>query len=188
MPGRAGRNRNRDPSFYWNHMAHTKPEAQALAAELRLEIPAGGQMPTGFKSGILYPIRRLIVTGTDNPTNYTSLLGPLWESKAAEIIKQTRIEVLLCPPPGSPAHMISQEFDAGAPRWTPKAPNTEEEAEIRETRDMEQRLNNQMGERSGGHVETSDIKEILMGMGGDWTKSLGSLQAAVNNTNQGVGR
>lgn len=54
MPGRAGRNRNRDPFYYWNNTAHTKPEAQALAADLRLEFPAGGQMNTGFKSGIVY--------------------------------------------------------------------------------------------------------------------------------------
>lgn len=46
----------------------------------------------------------------------------------------------------------------------------------------------QMGERSGGDVQTGDIKETLMGMGGDWTKNLGSLQAAVNNKDQGVGR
>lgn len=45
-----------------------------------------------------------------------------------------------------------------------------------------------MGERSGGDVQTGDIKEILTGMGGDWTKNLGSLQAAVNNKDQGVGR
>ncbi|KAI4280629.1 MAG: hypothetical protein L6R38_004310 [Xanthoria sp. 2 TBL-2021] len=188
MPGRAGRNRHRDPFYYWNNTAHTKPEAQELAAELALEIPAGAQMTTGFKSGIVYPIRRLIVTGTDTPTNYTTLLGPLWESKAAKIIEQIRIEVLLCPPPGSPAHVVSEQLDAGAPRWTPRGPNTEEEAELSEARDMQQRLNTQMAERSGGDVKTSDIKEILMGMGGDWTKKLGSLQAAVNNKDQGVGR
>lgn len=54
MPGRAGRNRHRDPFYYWNNTAHTKPEAQELAAELALEIPAGAQMTTGFKSGIVY--------------------------------------------------------------------------------------------------------------------------------------
>ncbi|KAI4267760.1 MAG: hypothetical protein LQ337_008201, partial [Flavoplaca oasis] len=167
MPGRAGRNRNRDPFYYWNNTAHTKPEAQALAADLRLEFPAGGQMNTGFKSGIV-------------------LLGPLWETKAAETIKSIRIEVLLCPPPGSPAHVSSEHLDAGAPRWTPRGANVEEEAEIQKTRDMEQRLNTQMGNRSGGDVKTSDIRGMLMGMGGDWTKNLGSLQAAINNRDQGV--
>ncbi len=54
MPGRAGRNHNRDPFYYWNNAAHTKPEAQQLAAELALEIPAGGQSTTGLKSGLMY--------------------------------------------------------------------------------------------------------------------------------------
>ena len=64
----------------------------------------------------------------------------------------------------------------------------EEEAEIQKTHNMEQRLNTQMGDRIGGDVKTSDIREMLMGMGGDWTKNLGSLQAAINNRDQGVGR
>ena len=135
-----------------------------------------------------YPIRRLIITGMDTPPNFNSLLGPLWETKAAETIKRIRIEVLLCPQPGSPAHVSSEHLDAGAPRWTPRGPDVEEEAEIQKTRDMEQRLNTQMGDRIGGDVKTSDIREMLMGMGGDWTKNLGSLQAAINNRDQGVGR
>ncbi|CAL8576096.1 hypothetical protein XPA_001987 [Xanthoria parietina] len=188
MPGRAGRNHNRDPFYYWNNAAHTKPEAQQLAAELALEIPAGGQLTTGLKSGLMYPIRRLIITGKDTPANYTALLGPLWESKAADTIQRVRIEVLLCPPPGSPAHKASESLDAGAPRWAPRGPNAEEAATLSKTRDLQQRLNMQMGERSGGDVQTGDIKETLMGMGGDWTKNLGSLQAAVNNKDQGVGR
>ncbi|KAL8921820.1 MAG: hypothetical protein Q9208_005577 [Pyrenodesmia sp. 3 TL-2023] len=133
-----------------------------------------------------YPIRRLIITGTDTPANFATLLGPLWESKGREAIKKTRIEVLLCPPPGSPAAKASEELDVGAPCRTPRAPNAEEEAEIKKVRDMEQLMNRQMGEQAGGDVKTSDIKEILMGMGGDWTKNLGALEAAVNNRNQGV--
>lgn len=129
-----------------------------------------------------------MITGKDTPANYTALLGPLWESKAADTIQRVRIEVLPCPPPGSPAHTVSEYLDAGAPRWAPRGPNAEEEATLSKTRDLQQRLNMQMGERSGGDVQTGDIKETLMGMGGDWTKNLGSLQAAVNNKDQGVGR
>ena len=53
MPGRAGRNRNKDPHRYWNHIASTKPEAQALAARLGLEIPTAGA-ESGLKSGLMY--------------------------------------------------------------------------------------------------------------------------------------
>ena len=40
MPGRAGRNKTKDPFYYWNHVASTKPEAQALATRLGLDFPA----------------------------------------------------------------------------------------------------------------------------------------------------
>ncbi|KAL8656038.1 MAG: hypothetical protein Q9210_000526 [Variospora velana] len=174
-----------DPFHYWNRIAPTKPGAQALAAELGLNTPAAGHSMTGFKSGILYPIRRLLITGTDTPANYTTLLGPLWNIKAADAIKQTRVEVLLCPPPGSPAYTASMHMDAGAPRYAPRGPSTEEEAELNEVRNMQQRLSEQMGGRSGSDVESSDIKEIIMGMGGDWDQNLGALEVAVNNTVQG---
>ncbi|KAL8974955.1 MAG: hypothetical protein Q9197_000796 [Variospora fuerteventurae] len=185
MPGRAGRNRTRDPFYYWNRIAPIKPGAQALAAELGLDTPAAGDSTTGLKSGILYPIRRLIITGTDTPANYTTLLGPLWNIKAADAIKQTRIGVLLCPPPGSPAHTASMHMDAGAPCYAPRGPSAEEEAELNEVRNMQQRLSEQMGGRSGGDFESSDIKEMIMRMGGDWDTNLGALETAVNNTVQG---
>ena len=52
MPGRAGRNRKREPFHYWNHTASTKPEAQALATSLGLSFPASPV--DGFKSGLVY--------------------------------------------------------------------------------------------------------------------------------------
>ena len=212
MPGRAGRNRNRDPFHYWNNTAHTKSEARALAADIGLDMATPEQMMMGPQCGLQYgipsqaqlfslkrfaiphltlrsyPIRRLIITNTDTPANYVTLLGPLWESGAGDIIKKTRIEVLLCPPPGSPAHMSASFLDAGAPRFAPRGPTAEEEAELKKVRDMQQVMGEQMGDRVGGDVKTNDIKEMLMGMGGDWAKNLGALQAAVNNKNQGVGR
>ena len=51
MPGRAGRNRNRDPHYYWNNTASTKPEAQALATRLGLDFPIN--QADGFKSGLV---------------------------------------------------------------------------------------------------------------------------------------
>ena len=51
MPGRAGRNRNRDPHYYWNNTVRNTPEAQALATQLGLSLPANGA--DGFKSGLM---------------------------------------------------------------------------------------------------------------------------------------
>lgn len=132
-----------------------------------------------------YPVRRLIITGEDNPTNFPILLGPLWESKAIGIIKETRKEVLLCPPPGSPGHKLAEHLDVGSPRWAPRAPSAEEETELEKVREIKQRVAGQLGGRQD--VETKDIKDVLMGMGGNWVDNLGALQAAVNSTDQGVG-
>ena len=51
MPGRAGRNKAKDPFFYWNNVARTKPEAQALATSLGLDFPANLQDTP--KSGLM---------------------------------------------------------------------------------------------------------------------------------------
>ena len=51
MPGRAGRNRTREPHYYWNNVASTKPDAQALAARLNLELPNGSG--TGIQTGLM---------------------------------------------------------------------------------------------------------------------------------------
>lgn len=72
------------------------------------------------------------------------------------------------------------------PAGPPRGPSAEEEVGIKEIRDMWQLMNRQMGDRSEGDVTTSDIKEMLMEMGGDWTKNLGALEMAVNVRDQGV--
>ena len=51
MPGRAGRNRIGDAHYYWNNTARTKPEAQALATRLGLNIPTDDQ--TGLETGLV---------------------------------------------------------------------------------------------------------------------------------------
>lgn len=133
-----------------------------------------------------YPIRRLITTGEDNDDNLQALLGPLWQAKAGNILKETRIQVLLCPPPGSPNHKMSEHFDAGIPRWTPRPPSAEEQAQMDKVKSMKARVTAQMGERK--EVESKDIKDILTTMGGDWGSNLGALQDAMNSRDQGEGR
>ena len=54
--------------------------------------------------------------------------------------------VLFCPPPGAPAHTLAGHFDAGSPRWTPRAPTVEEEAKIRRIGGMQALVDSQLGE------------------------------------------
>ena len=53
------------------------------------------------------------------------------------------MEVLLCPPPTSPAHTVGGFMDEDCPVWRPKGPSVEEEEELRKVRDM-QRVMEQM--------------------------------------------
>ena len=133
-----------------------------------------------------YPVRRLIVTGEDNGANFQTLLGPLWQAKGGDLMQKTRIEVLLCPPPGSPSHKMSEYYDAGSPRWTPRPPSLQEQAEMDKVKEMQTRIAAHMGERK--EVESKDIKDILTSMKGDWANNLGALQDAMNSRDQGVGR
>ena len=131
-----------------------------------------------------YPTRRLIATGEDNPDNFTTLLGPLWTSIEEQIIKKTRIEVLLRPPPGSPSHAVSKHLDAGCPRWTPRAPNAEEESEINKVQDMQSKVARQLGSRKD--VDKTDMRALIASLGDNWVEGLPALEAATNSTNQDV--
>jgi hypothetical protein len=83
-----------------------------------------------------YPIRRLVVTGEDNPTNFAILFGPQWEIGMADLWGKTRIEVLLCPRSGSPAHMMAGAYDEGCPVWRPRGPSEEEDEVLRRVAGM----------------------------------------------------
>lgn len=93
---------------YWRQ-AHSKPEAQTLASRLNLDLPRGTVY--GLIDGMMYPMRRLIIAGEDTPANMAILFGPTWKADTAEIHRQTRLEVLLAAPPGSPSHTLGSALD-----------------------------------------------------------------------------
>lgn len=109
---------------YWTQTAHTKPEAQALAARLGLEILQGTMRRS--QSGLMYPLRRLVISLEDTSAKMAVLLGPNWQT-AADSHKQCRMYVLMSPPQGSPARIIGDAVDEGSARWTPRPPSIEEE-------------------------------------------------------------
>lgn len=94
------------------------------------------------------------------------------------------MDVLLCPPPGSPNQILSEALDEGSPRWTPRAPTQEEQEEITKVRDMNSKVTEQIGNKKD--IGTGDIKDILMSMGGNWASNLPALQAALNSRDQNV--
>jgi hypothetical protein len=86
------------------------------------------------------------VTGEDTPDNFAILFGPNWENGIADLHKRTRIEVLLSPPPGSPAHMVGGFMDEGCPVWRPRGPCAEEEAQLRRVADLQRVMRQAMAE------------------------------------------
>ena len=112
---------------YWLQ-AYTRPEAQALASRLGLELPR--ENTYGFRSGTKYPIRRLIITGEDTPDNMAIFFGPTWKADMERVHRDARIDILLDAPPGSPSHMEAHAMDQGytGPRKPLEA--TAEEMEV----------------------------------------------------------
>ncbi|KAF7504777.1 hypothetical protein GJ744_001710 [Endocarpon pusillum] len=122
---------------YWLHSVHKNAEAQQLASRLQLEFPHGEMR--GCKSGMMYPMRRLVIAGEDNPANFALLFGPNWErnEQIREIQERARITLLLAPPTASPAGMSAACLDEGyTGPWRPRPPTREEEAKIQQVRDV----------------------------------------------------
>lgn len=90
---------------YWTHIAYKKPEARALATRLGLDVPQGTMQ--GYKCGLIYPMRRLVISGEDSSANMAILFGSSWES-VDEMHKECRKQVLMAPPlQGSPMGKMS---------------------------------------------------------------------------------
>lgn len=78
---------------FWLNQAHIDADAKALANRLRLELP-GGKVVFGMVGGLMYPVRRLVVTGEDTPANFRTLFGPGWESCIPDVWK--KVSTLRC--------------------------------------------------------------------------------------------
>lgn len=64
---------------YWNDTAHKKSDTRALAARLGLQLPDG--LAPGIESGLMYPMRRLIIAGEDTPEKQSSSVRAILGSK-----------------------------------------------------------------------------------------------------------
>ena len=43
----------------------------------------------GFKAGLMYPLRPLIISGEDTPANMATLFGPTWANETNGVKKDT---------------------------------------------------------------------------------------------------
>ncbi|KAL8938864.1 MAG: hypothetical protein Q9216_003667 [Gyalolechia sp. 2 TL-2023] len=127
---------------HWVESAHKSPAAIDLAKRLGLDLPT--PETEGIKSGLMYPMRRLVITGEDTPENQEIFFGPDWEAETKELHQDCRVEVLLAqgkpPPEGSPAHAMSKSMDEGCPYWKPRPAEGEEKTVLDEFPDFQKRM------------------------------------------------
>lgn len=135
-----------------------------------------------------YPVRRLIITGKDTPSNLAKFFGRNDSEEIEETHKQTRIEVLLNAPPGSPDWALakSSKYDEGCPAWTPRLATAEEEAAIKDIRDMQEVIKRHMGDREMKDITTKDMMDVLAKSGTGWLQSSQLYTVALNAMDQGV--
>lgn len=128
-------------------------------------------------------MRRLVLAGKDTPKNIELIYGPSWAAEQS-LWDETRIEVLLKPPPGSPSYAMSSSVDIGAPAQTPRPASAEETIQIQEVRDMQAAISRHMHGRKD--PSSKDMQAILTSFGPDWPTMLPIYQLAVNTMDQGV--
>ena len=135
------------------------------------------------------PIRRLVITGKDTPENITKFVGRNDQDQIEKTHQDVRMEILLRPPPGSPNWAMAKNLkvDENRPAWTPRPASTEEEAELKKIRDMQEVIRCHMGSRSMNSITSKDMQDVLtQNFGNSWVDALATYQSAINAMDQGV--
>ncbi|RYP70732.1 hypothetical protein DL771_005227 [Monosporascus sp. 5C6A] len=175
-----------DPMLYYQKIAPYDPKAKSLASDIGLALPG----PNDEFPGFAMLMRRLVVTGRDTPENLSLLFGQNKAGQLDECHKDTRLEVLLRPPPGSPMYVMAKSmgYDENCPPWTPREPSATEAQKIKEIRDMQETIRRHMGSRGVSNITSGDMREILVSnFGNRWSQVMKVYQDAVNAMDQGVG-
>ncbi|KAH6606335.1 hypothetical protein Trco_005488 [Trichoderma cornu-damae] len=118
-----------DAAFdHWNYQAYQKADARALAASVGMNIPTPQAQGHGLECGLMYPIRRLVVTGKDTPENFRILFGT---DQLGTLHKEQRRNVLMSlQQRGSPAAKLQGFYDRGCPEFTPRPASDAEKEEL----------------------------------------------------------
>ncbi|KAF2452151.1 hypothetical protein P171DRAFT_516023 [Karstenula rhodostoma CBS 690.94] len=169
-----------DAHKFYNTLAHKSAEAKALAATLNLELPSSA----ADHEGTVRPLRRLVITGKDTAANMQLLFGPQWRDNLSKTYDEVRAQVLLEPPPGSPAYVMAADLDNGAPAWSPRPPSESEQRKVDEVRKMQSAIRERVG--AGKSPSKDDMQAILMSFGSNWVEYLALYTLASNTMDQGV--
>lgn len=94
---------------------------------------------------LMYPMRRLVISGEDTAYNFLLLFGPTWEQGTAWVHRQARLEALLGPAPGTArhtAHTVLDEDKVGEDgvKIKIKSPNKKEDENVKNVRQLRRRM------------------------------------------------
>ena len=114
------------------------------------------------------PLRRLVLAGKDKPENMKLIFGAKWAESLQSTYDETRLEVLLNPPPGSPSYAMTSRsgWDEGAPTRAPRPASQAEQTKINQVKEMQTRIRQRLGNRTD--PTNADMMAILTAFGAQW--------------------
>lgn len=113
---------------YFMYTAPTEIGAQELCRRVGIVLRRG--YPGSF-TGVMAPIRRLVITGEDRPRNFARLFGPDWEEAVMYDWGEIRFDILTKPATGAPGDDgVGFMMDVGTPFYRPRLPTVEERQRI----------------------------------------------------------
>lgn len=138
-----------------------------------------------------HPIRRLIITGTDTPTNLVLLLGTRWRETAQQLYDDQRLVALLCPAVGSPNYAYYRRFDRldrVAPYKRPRLPSAAEGVKLGAIYTMQHMVKAELKNERREPSPAEMIAVCSRFAGPRWEEELDMSvwQLAVNSLDQGV--
>lgn len=114
-----------------------------------------------------------------------ALFGPDWRSSIGKAHDETRLDVLIDPPRGSPSYAKYQSLypDDRLERSPRPATNVEKQV-IGKAREMQDVVRRRIG--AGNSPSTADMQAVLSSYGPDWDSDLQTYFLAINAMDQGV--
>ncbi|VBB79594.1 Putative protein of unknown function [Podospora comata] len=147
-----------DAHDYYTTKAPNDPEARDFMKSLCLE-------DDSKRGGIGLPLYRLIITGQDTPEKMRLLFGPNYGTSLEEQHEEVRLQCLLEPPPGSPAHVMITKM------------NMNDSCLVRALRPATE-------DEEGMIAEVRGLQALIQGRVGDWPGILLSYSLAVRTMDQ----
>lgn len=129
-------------------------------------------------------MRRLVITGMDSEDNQRTLFGPDWKESTGSMWEETRMAILLQPPPGSPSYCYHADLDDESLARSPRPANNAESDKVQKVRDIQAAIVRRVGR--GNEPSMHDMKAILSSFGPDIFTMLPLYQVATSTIDQGV--